>query len=59
MIVEVKLNVSCPFYYTIVYDNGGWAASESMCSLLDAECHGLAEKECPLKEDSILVQKKS
>ena len=59
MIKEVNLDVCCPFYYTIVYDDDGWGASDSMCAFLEAECCGLGKKECPLKNDSVLVQKKT
>ena len=59
MIKKVSLDVSCPFYYTVVYDNDGYADSDSMCAFLESDCYGLGKKECPLKNDSVLVQRKT
>ena len=60
MIKEVEFNFGCPFHYTEIYQiSEDTTGSDSKCAFLDADCCGLAKKECPLKNDSVLVQKKS
>lgn len=59
MIKEVGFNYECPFHYSETYMiSDVTAGSDSKCAFLDNSCCGLGKKECPLKNDSVLVQKK-
>lgn len=59
MIKEVGFNYECPFHYSeTCMISDVTAGSNSMCAFLDDDCCGLGQKKCPLKNDSVLVQKK-
>lgn len=61
IIVDVEFNYECPFHFEQNYQYSEYTSgTESKCTRLgdDADCCGLAEKRCPLKENGILVQKK-
>ena len=59
MIREVDFNYGCPFHYEEDCPlSDVTAGSNSMCAFLLDVCCGLGERECPLKNNSVLVQRK-
>ena len=60
MIKEVSFNFGCPFHYEEDCPlSDVTVGSNSRCAFLGDDCCGLGEKGCPLKNDSVLVQRKA
>lgn len=56
LLKQVEFNFGCPFHYEEIYQISEFTVgSDSKCTLLGEDCCGLEQKECPLKENIILI----